>query len=256
MYVTGHMQNELIYTCAMLNVGLVGCGAVVELLHLPPIQARKDCCISALVDPNLERLAVLGEKVPAAVRAVSVPEILGKIDAAIVAVPHYLHADIACVLLRAGKHVLVEKPMALTVEECDRMLIAADAGGASITVGHMRRFCPAVAFAQRLLQSNVLGDLKDVDVCEGAVFGWPVESDFQFRKEKAGGGVLVDTGSHTLDMLIGWFGVPMPVSYCDDSAGGVEADALMHFELRDRVPCRVELSRREVLWRFVSMQMR
>jgi len=133
--------------------------------------------------------------------------------------------------------------MALTASECDQMLAAAKAGGATITVGHMRRFCPAVAFAHQLIHSNILGAIRSVDVEDGAVFGWPVESDFQFRKEKAGGGVLVDTGAHTLDMLIAWFGEAQPVSYRDDACGGVEADCVAELRLAGGAPCLVELSR-------------
>lgn len=226
-----------------LRMAIVGCGAVTELLHRPALLARTDCRVTALVDRSLDRLGALGRAIPQARRAATVGEVLDDIDAAIVAVPHFLHASIACELLRAGKHVLVEKPMALSSAECDQMLAAAKASGAAIAVGHMRRFCPAVAFARALLRSGVLGDTRSVDVEDGVVFGWPVESDFQFRREKAGGGVLVDTGAHTLDMLLGWFGDVEPLSYRDDDAGGVEADCVAELRLADGAPCRIELSR-------------
>jgi predicted dehydrogenase len=230
-------------TNAAIRIGIIGCGAVTELNHFPPLLVRQDCRVTALVDRNPTRLDVLGRLIPQARRAASVAEVLSDIDAAIVAVPHFLHAAVACELLRAGKHVLVEKPLALSSTECDQMLAAAKASGSSIAVGHMRRFCPAVVFARELLRSNTLGTIRCVDVTEGGVFGWPVESDFQFRREKAGGGVLVDTGAHTLDMLINWFGDIQPFTYHDDAGGGVEADCVAELRLPEGIPCRVELSR-------------
>ena len=225
------------------RIGLIGCGAVTELFHLPPLLASNDCLVTALVDLNVARLEVIGRSVPLARRSASVSEVLSEIDAAIVAVPHSLHATIAVELLRANKHVLVEKPLALTSDECDLILEAAKSSGATITVGHMRRFCPAVAFARDLIRFETMGDIHSVDVADGTVFGWPVNTDFQFRRDTAGGGVLVDTGAHTLDMVLGWFGDVLPVSYYDDSCGGVEADCIMELRLPDNTPCRVELSR-------------
>jgi len=226
-----------------LRIVIIGCGAVTEMFHIAPLLARKDCRITALVDRNEKRLEVVGQLVPHAHRATEVATVLDDIDAAIVAVPHFLHAPISCELLSAGKHILVEKPLALTSAECDRMLAVARASGATITVGHMRRFCPAVAFARDMLRSGALGAISSVDVADGVVFGWPVESDFQFRRDKAGGGVLVDTGAHTLDMVISWFNEVTPLSYRDDASGGVEADCVVELGLSDGVPCRVELSR-------------
>lgn len=226
-----------------LRIAFVGCGAVTERFHLPPVLARQDCQVTALIDRNPARTELLGKLIPAALRAADVSNVLDSFDAAIVAVPHYLHAPVSIELLRAGKSVLVEKPMAISSNECAAMIEAARTGGVSVTVGQMRRFCPAVALTRNLLLAGALGSINRVDVREGAVFGWPVESDFQFRKDKAGGGVLVDTGAHTLDMLIGWFGKVSPLSYRDDARGGVEADCEMELELPGGLPCSVELSR-------------
>ena len=227
----------------LIRIAIIGCGAVTERFHLPRLVRRKDCSVTALVDLNTARTEALGRFVPEAVKAKSGAEVLDRFDAAIVAVPHFLHAPVSIELLRAGKSVLIEKPMALSGAECDAMLAAARAGGASVTVGQMRRFCPAVAAARRLLEAETFGEIERVDVREGGIFGWPVESDFQFRKDKAGGGVLVDTGAHTLDMLIGWFGEPRALACRDDAAGGVEADCEVELELPGGVPCFVELSR-------------
>lgn len=226
-----------------VRVALIGCGAVVDLLHAPALLARADCRVTLLVDRDTGRTDALKKKFPNAQAATDAGTHLDAFDAAIVAVPHPLHLAVAAPLLKAGKHVLVEKPMAVTKEECEELLAAERTGGGRLSVGQMRRFCPAVAFARSLLTAGVLGRIRKVDVRDGVVFGWPVESDFPFRREKSGGGVLIDTGPHTLDMIIHWFGPPEATAYRDDACGGVEADAEMELSLPDGSMCMVELSR-------------
>ena len=77
-------------------------------------------------------------------------ELIGKVDAVSVAVPTILHARIACPLLEAGIHVLVEKPIARSVEEAEQMIDAAGRGGAVLQVGHLERFNPAVIAARQI----------------------------------------------------------------------------------------------------------
>ena len=80
-------------------------------------------------------------------------DLLGSVDAVVVAVPTELHAEIAVPFLERGTPVLVEKPMSRSLEDADRMLAAARAGGTSIAVGHTERHTPAVAVALRLVSA-------------------------------------------------------------------------------------------------------
>ena len=81
------------------------------------------------------------------------------VDAVIVCSPDRLHCEHAVAALEAGKHVLVEKPMATSVEECDRMIEAARAGGARLTVGHILRFVPRYCAAHRRIADGEIGEL-------------------------------------------------------------------------------------------------
>src|SRR5437879_1104548 len=118
----------------MLKLALVGCGAVSEQCHLPSILGRDDVSLAASVDRNPERtrmiVAATGAK-----SCSSVAEALPHIDAAIVALPNSFHAAVSIELLRAGKHVLVEKPMAITAAQCQDMMDAAKQGKATLAVG-------------------------------------------------------------------------------------------------------------------------
>ncbi|MBA2667054.1 MAG: Gfo/Idh/MocA family oxidoreductase [Trueperaceae bacterium] len=230
---------------APLRLAVIGCGKVSERLHLPVSAASDAVEVTALVDRDTERARALAHTYGVGDVFADVSDLPGRVDAAIVAVPHHLHVEIASALLAKGVHVLVEKPMALDVAGCDAMIEAAEAGGATLAVGLVRRFYEASRYVKDLLDDGVLGALEHVDTREGAVFNWQVASPATFRKEM-GGGVLSDVGTHVLDLLVWWLGETDDLRYEDDAMGGVEADC----ELRATfggTPGVVELSRTRVL---------
>jgi predicted dehydrogenase len=199
--------------------------------------------VGAVVDRNVSRAGLVSKLCGGPAALTEIAEALPLIDAAIVALPHFLHAPASIQLLAAGKHVLVEKPMALNGAECGSMIAASRKSGAILCVGQMRRFCPAVVAAKRLLAGGALGKILRWTVLEGRVYDWPVASDFFFRRETAGGGVLIDTGAHTLDMLLWFFGAVKDFTYQDDSFGGVEADCEIRMTMLEGSEGYVELSR-------------
>jgi predicted dehydrogenase len=225
-----------------IKIGIFGCGAVTEMFHLPALLAREDLQITAAIDRNLERAELIADKA-GAVALSNIQDAVHLFDAAIVALPHQLHESACIELLDAGKHVLVEKPMALSVTECDRMIAAATNGGGTLTVGQMRRFCPVVAAAKLFLDRGLLGVVQSFHIQEGNIFNWPTASDYFLKKETSGGGVLIDTGAHTLDMLLWLFGEVAEVEYTDDSFGGVEADCEIQLQTESGIRGYVELSR-------------
>ncbi len=224
-----------------LRVAIVGCGAVVDLCYLPALR-RLRLAPAVWIDrqrPRAERFAAeLGGAV-----ADDAIAALDDFDAAILALPHHLHAPVGGALLQAGKHVLLEKPMATSAAACEELLAAAAGSGAVLAVGHVRRFVPANQWVKAALTAGRLGALQTVDAREGTVFGWPATSDFFWRRETAGGGVLTDTGAHLLDLLLWWLGRPETLSYQDDAMGGVEADALAAWRLAGHIEVTCELSR-------------
>ena len=225
-----------------MKIGIIGCGAVTEILHLPALLERTDILLSAAVDKNLDRANLIAAKSQARAFS-SIEDALTEIDAAIVALPHGLHCEATVKLLKAGKHVLVEKPMAPTSKECDEMIAASEASGAGLTIGQMRRFCPAVVAVKSFLERGLIGRIQSFSILEGGVFAWPVASDYLLRKETAGGGVLVDTGAHTFDMILWLFGDVEDLDYRDDAYGGVEADCEVRMTMAGGAKGYVELSR-------------
>lgn len=228
-------------TSRMPRIAVIGCGAVTELRHLPTLAAL-GIKPALLIDTNLQRARDLA----AGFGVSGVSDDYGaavKVDAAIVALPHYLHARVSVDLLRSGVHVLVEKPMALSGAECNEMIMAATVGRAILAVGLMRRFLHGVRWTKATLASGLLGAIRSFDVREGSVLKWPMTSGSVLQKQSAGGGVLVDTGAHTLDLLLWWLGDVVACEYYDDSYGGVETDCRLILKMASGAEGTVELSR-------------
>lgn len=224
-----------------VRIAMIGCGAVAGA-HLPIVSESDDAEATVLVDKSLARANELAQAHGIVATLDDYRKVAGKADAAIVALPHHLHAPVSTELLEMGLHVMVEKPMALTTEECDRMIAASEKAGKVLAVGHLRRFFHSSRFIKRAVESGLLGEIVSFDAREGAIYNWPAASDFTFRAD-AGGGVLSDQGAHTLDTLLWWLGDYEELRYFDDAEGGVEADCEIHMTLRNGAKGIVELSR-------------
>jgi predicted dehydrogenase len=230
-----------------VRLAVVGCGAVAAIHHLPAIGLGGRAVASVLVDADRARARALADRHGVAEVRTDYREVEGLCDAAIVALPNALHAPVAIDLLSRGIHVLVEKPMAVTAAECDRMIAAAGRSGAVLAVGLEFRFFDAARLVRELLAAGVLGDLRGFDLRQGVVPRWPFASDFILRKEAAGGGVLADFGTHVLDLLLWWLGDWAEVDYRDDARGGLESDCELDLALRSGLAGTVEVSRTRTL---------
>jgi len=226
-----------------LRLAIIGCGAISKLGYLPAISKLDMVQETVLVDRNRSRAEELAARYNVPHVAEDYAQLWDYTHAAIVALPHSLHAPVSTDLLAHGVHVLVEKPMALTVAECNEMIEAAHESGATLAVGIMRRFLPSYQFVKTAVGSGFLGRINSFDIREGLVYNWPVASDFFFRKETAGGGVLIDTGAYTMDTVQWWFGNCKSLEYLDDNMGGVEANCEIRLQMESGAEGYVELSR-------------
>jgi predicted dehydrogenase len=188
-----------------VRVAIVGLGTVSELV-LPPYVDRDDVEVVGLCDPDPKRRERWGAVWPAAKQAASFAE-LHPVDADVVdvLVPTPLHADVVCEVLDAGYHVQVQKPLARTLADADRMLGAARARGAVLRVLEDYLFFPPIATLKTVLESGDIGDpaglhMKIVATGRG---GWDVPTEsFQWifeQAQKDGMGLMVfDHGWHQL----------------------------------------------------------
>lgn len=181
-----------------LNVAVVGCGGIAAEAHLPNTQVIPRICLNALVDPREEALKAAGEKfnVPPERRFSTVDQALAAgvpLDAAIVCTPAATHAEVACRLFAAGKHVFVEKPLATTVADARRMMAAADAAGCKLMVGHYLRYMPHHAKVRDIVASGKLGKVFAATAFEESLGIKPEE------------GIIPDLAPHYIDLLNFYF---------------------------------------------------
>ena len=132
-----------------------------------------------------------------------------EVDAVIVALPNYLHKDETLRLLRAGKHVLVEKPMALNAAGAEEMVAAARTAGRLLMVGHMWRFDDQVGWLRKAIQDGLLGEMVRTKGYAIHPPGTGPKGWFNER-DQAGGGVAMDMAIHALDTARFLMGDPLP----------------------------------------------
>jgi predicted dehydrogenase len=223
------------------RIAMVGSGAIAEQGHLPALR-QLGVRPALLVDRDRRRLGKLSARWGAP-SADGFEEHLDDFDAAVVAVPSRAHAPVARQLLDAGKHVLIEKPLAPTAADADALVEAEAASAGGIHVGHMRRFLAVNRWVGEGLRAAWFGAVQSVAVEEGVILFWEAATDAFLRPEQAGGGALLDTGTHVLDILRWWLGDLEVTSYQDDNFGGVEANAVARLRSSAGVEITVELSR-------------
>ncbi|MDH5833001.1 Gfo/Idh/MocA family protein [Luteimonas kalidii] len=204
--------------------GILGCGDVTEVKSGPALQQATGSALVAVMRRD-------GRKAEDYARRHGVPRWYDDADALIadpgvdavyVATPPSSHATLAIRALQAGKPVYVEKPMARDSAECEAMLAAGHAAGQPLFVAFYRRALPRFLKVRALLEAGAIGMPREVRIvlhrtldpryASGGALPWRV------RPEIAGGGLFVDLGSHTLDLLDFLFG---PVTQVSGSARSV-----------------------------------
>jgi predicted dehydrogenase len=188
-----------------VRIGLLGCGAVACDQHLPALRRMMGAVVVGLADPDPAARDRAARLAPGADVHPDAGELLGRsdVDAVVIAAPTPLHAELAVAAARSGKHVYVEKPLATSEAEANRVLEEVARSGVTATVGFNRRRHPVYEQARRLLDAGRIGDVRLVQTA----FCEPVdlhELPEWKRTRAAGGGVLLDLASHHFD-LVRWF---------------------------------------------------
>lgn len=207
---------------------------ITESAHLPAALACSDIEVAALVDPVLDRIGGLARRHGIApLLARDVAEVLGQIDAAVVATPNDTHASIALTCIDAGVPVLIEKPLASNASEGREIMQRASERRVPVAAGYVTRFRPNLRMLKSLLDRQYFGRVRRFIHQFGTPGGWAPLSGYNLKRASAGGGVLMVTGTHFLDRMLWFWGVPSTVSYFDDSRGGPEANCVARFRFED-----------------------
>jgi len=237
-----------------LRVAYIGCGAVTERSHLPALQSVTGMQATVLIDANLAQAKRVAQQYGITHCGESIEDFHDAFDCAVIATPSGSHAALGQQILKANKHVLIEKPLAINMTQAVPLLELSKQSETLLAVGLIRRLLPHYQLFKSLLQQNIIGSLVSFELEEGAIFNWPVQSASFYKPEQSGGGVLMDTGAHVLDACLWWFGDYQTIQYADDSLGGVEADCELTLAMSNGVSGVVRLSRLRQLSNQVTAQ--
>jgi len=233
---------------AALRLGVIGTGAISQVVHVPIFAEREDVELLALADADIHKAEAMSKRF-------GVPMVLGAdelirhpdLQAVVICTPNALHEEMAIAALEAGKDVFVERPLATTSEGAQRVLDVAERTGRVLVVGMPHRFRPGVVALRSYIAGGELGDVYAV---RGSWMTRPVPSarpSWRQDRETAGGGALIDLGVPALDLCLWLVDFPeMKRVSCVTSSvdGSVEHAATLMAETRSGIALTLEISNR------------
>jgi len=188
-----------------IGIGVIGCGAIAQEAHLPNYAAHPKARLVALADIDNQRATEVAQRFGVPNVYTDYHQLLERddIQAVSVCTPNYLHAQQTIEAAKAGKHILCEKPMAITIGEAEDMIKAVEGAGVQLMVGFTHRFYPFNEKARTLIAEGRIGRPYTVRVRfahRGPYTSWTAKSDWFFDTKHAGGGAILDMGIHALDI--------------------------------------------------------
>lgn len=190
----------------MIHVGIIGCGKIAQTRHLPEYAANKDAVIDGVYDINTKRAEETAELYNTKCFA-SWKQLLEdpSIEAVSICTANSTHSTLTISALSAGKHVLCEKPMGITLEECENMVAAAKRNNRFLMIGHNQRLTRTHQKAKELLCKGTIGEIRTFSTSfrHSGPENWTIDPGqvWFFDKEKASMGVMADLGIHKTDLI-------------------------------------------------------
>ena len=191
----------------MLNVAVLGCGKIAQVRHIPEYAANENVHLVGFYNPTASRAEDMAQKYGGKVY-LSPEELLAdpEVEAVSVCSANYAHASLTIAALEAGKHVLCEKPMATTWEDCEAMLAAAEKSGKRLLIAQNQRLAKAHTVAKSLLTEGLIGNVITFRTTfgHGGPETWsitPGKNTWFFDKKRAAMGAMADLGIHKTDLI-------------------------------------------------------
>jgi len=232
---------------------VVGGGAVGVEFHVPRLLDIIGCSEVTVVENSALQCDRLRKKFArnSLIKIVdAIPH--GAYDLAVVSTPPKFHFECFDALKESCHHIVIEKPLTKTLAEAYKLNALADEFDVKTYVGLIRRSLTNFALLKNWIDSDVFGRLHSVVVAEGLIFSWNAVSVGSFSRDLNGGGVLMDTGPHTLDQLFQLFDSLVLVSakldaLATDVGDAIEANATIELTCGEGRPITLLLSRNRAL---------
>ena len=211
-----------------LRLGVLGLGSIAQVVHLPILSQLDDVEIVAVSDADRTKTRTLAARFAIPRVHATDAEIMmaDDIDAVVVCTPNHLHAEQAIAALESGKHVLVEKPIALGAADAERVIAAAEQAQRTVMVAMNHRYRPDTMALKPFADG---GELGRIFLARGAWLNRKfriVRPTWRHRMATAGGGVVMDLGVQALDLALWLLGFPRVESvFCHTHPGeGIEVE--------------------------------
>jgi predicted dehydrogenase len=206
-----------------LRVGIVGGGAIAQVAHLPVLKKLRNVEVQAICDTDLPKARALADRFGIKDAHDDIEEMLRyeELDAVVVCSPNHLHESHILAALSADKHVLVEKPLAMSATSAQRIQRAAEKRSRVLMVGMNHRYRPDVQIVRSFVQSGELGSIESIRGSWHVFRPGRTPLGWRQRREQAGGGAMFDLGLSILDLGLWLGGSPPParVSASLDQSG-------------------------------------
>ena len=197
-----------------MKVAIIGCGTIANSAHIPAYMKNPEVEIKYFCDIIIERAEKAVQEYGCGIAVKDYHEVLAdpEVVAISVCTPNYMHCQISCDAMRAGKHVLCEKPAARTYAEALEMQKVQHETGMTLNIGVVNRFNDSVRRIKEYIDAGKLGDVHHVYVSFRAHRSIPGLGGAFTTKAIAGGGALIDWGVHYLDIVMYCCGDPTPLT--------------------------------------------
>lgn len=210
-----------------LGIGVIGCGGIARHAHLPNILRNPRAKLVAVCDIDLDRAKAYGEEF-GAVAYQDYHDLLANPDVEMVCVTTWAaaHAEPVIAAAQAGKHIMCEKPIAITLKDADAMIAVADKAGVKLSMGYQPRFGNLWPRVKQIIDDGLLGNIMGATVTSAAPSSHGVP--WFLKKDLAGGGILIDWGIYTAYQLNWWLG---PISRVYATAATFRKEVMVRDQL-------------------------
>lgn len=202
----------------MVKVALIGCGGMAESHAQRFASVKEKIEVVAVVDIDSTKAEKMSSALGGVSYATDYREILDKVDAVLVVLPHHLHTPVARYCMEQGKDVLLEKPMANTEEECLELMDVAERTGRILMIAYPMRYHPMVIRLKALLDQRTYGDVFSLSIWTEQFTAYPPDH-WGSSAVTLGGGQLFSHGCHYVDLFLWMFGRPESGSHLGTNYG-------------------------------------
>ena len=214
------------------KLAIIGCGAVTQNFYIPALKSLNICPV-IFVDKNIDSARKCSKKFRGSQALSSIENNYERFNEAIITLPNTLHYSFAKELLNKGKNLLIEKPLTINSLESAELMTIANNKNLVVICGNMRRQLRSAKFIKKIISNKTLGNVISFKCREGGIFNWPIQSESFWKKDFSGGGVLLDTGSHTLEQIFYHLGIPDSIQYYDNAIDNIESDCFIKFKYKN-----------------------